>query len=208
MAAKKLEDQRRLSSAQTEITARDAANTHEDDLCLVEFLLDAHDGVGLFRVLVLLQVGGQVGIVDQDLLARLPPLPRLVLPLLLADLGRELVEQLVEQREGDPDGVLLVGDDDAGELVGRAVVRVRRVVVLLDRLPLAGLCPLGDRPREKVEKLADPVVVVGVSVTVQEESLGCSRMTVDQPVGEPESSERCPKSILTPADASCAAACP
>lgn len=65
----------------------------------------------------------------------------------------------------------MVGDDDAGELVGRAVVRVRRVVVLLDRLPLAGLCPLGDRPGEKVEKLADPVVVVRVSVIMQGDSL-------------------------------------
>ena len=156
-------DQCRLTPPQSQITRHEGnrADTYEDDLCLVEFLLDAHDGVGLFRVLVLLQVGRQVGVVDQDLLARLPPLPRLVLPLLLADFGRELVEQLVKEREGDPDGVLLVGDDDSGELVGRAVVRVRRVVVLLDRLPLSGLCPLGDRPGEKVEKLADSVLVIG-----------------------------------------------
>ena len=195
-------------SSQADITARqegNRANTHEDDLCLVEFLLDAHDGVGLFRVLVLLQVGRQIGIVDQDLLARLPPLPRLVLTLLLADLGRKLVEQLVEQREGDPDGVLLVGDDDPRELVGRAVVRVRRVVVLLDRLPLAGLCPLGDRPGEKVEKLADPVVVV---VTVSVNFAARTRVIRLRISRSAEGASDAPQSTLTPADASCAAACP
>lgn len=120
-----------------------------------------------------MEVGAQVGVIDEDLLPELPPLPGLVLPLFPADLGRELVEELVQEGERDADGVLLVGDDDAGEGIGRAVVRVRGVVVLLDGLPLPGLRPLGDCPREEAEELAD-----AVDPGTQWVSSRCSRMFV------------------------------
>ena len=83
--------------------------THQDDLRLVELLLHFHDRVGLPRVLILDEVVVDLGEVDARRLGL-----RLRaggvggrLPLLARHAGDEVVEQLVEQREGRPDWVLL-----------------------------------------------------------------------------------------------------
>ena len=76
--------------------------THEDDLGLVELLLDLHDGVGLARVLVLCEVGVDLGEGDGGGGGELAG----------GDLCDEVVEELCEEGEGGADGVLLVGDDD------------------------------------------------------------------------------------------------
>jgi hypothetical protein len=94
----------------------------EDDLGLVELLLDAHDGVGLLRVLVLGQVGGQRGKVDRGIGLGGCVAPRGRGgggPLGDGDGGRVLVEDLVEEGEGDAGRVVLVGDDDARQVVRR-----------------------------------------------------------------------------------------
>ena len=77
-------------------------DTHQNDLCLVEFLLYSHDGIRLPWILILSEVRlnirernrGGVGIRR------------------LGNFGRKLIQDLGQERESRPHGVFLVGDND------------------------------------------------------------------------------------------------
>ena len=104
------------------------------NLGLIEFLLDLHDAVGGVRVLVLdnvlLELGeGQLCIRVCKGRARVS--------------RQELVEDLGEQLVGDEGGILVVGDDDAGDALA-AAVGVEGVALLFDVLAGSGSCAFGD----------------------------------------------------------------
>lgn len=129
--------------------------THEDDLGLIELLLHLHDRIRLLRILVLDDIVTQDGPVDEALLPTRSAVLGLLLPHVGAELGRELVEDLVKETENDADGVFGVRDDDANERIRRARVRVCGVAVLNDRLALSCRGALGDRSREERHELCD-----------------------------------------------------
>ena len=88
------------------------------------------------------------------------------LPLRFGHFDHKLVQRLVEQRKGDPDGILGVGNEDADHTVGGwTCVYVSHVRVLLNRLTLRRLCSLCYRlfgAKEQEEK--------GNTVTLQSSS--------------------------------------
>lgn len=88
---------RRLPPRRHRIQDDEGSQTDQNDLGLVELLLNTHDRVGLLRVLVLQDVLVEARVVDEDLLPRRAALAGLALPLILRDLGRELVEDLVQE---------------------------------------------------------------------------------------------------------------
>jgi hypothetical protein len=128
--------------------------THQYDLRLVKLLLHLHDRVRLARVLVL----GEVRLHLREGNCRR------VRVLVLRNLGNEIVQELCEQRERWPYGILSVRDDDSYELAldgkvdrktgqrrrtsklfgAPAVVDVSGVVVLLDTRALTLWCALRD----------------------------------------------------------------
>lgn len=141
-----------------------ACGTYQDNLRLVELLLDSHDGIGLTRILISVDVVGnltkrpcrQNSLALWRLFSR--PCAQLVDTLLVRCFGHlehEFVEELVEQRKGDADGVFCVRDQDASDAVRRrARVNMSYIGVLLHRLALCWRRSLGDRLQRSIPVLA------------------------------------------------------
>lgn len=130
---------------------------HQNDFGLVEFLLNLHNRVCLLRVLVLDDVILQRREIDQLRFPTLPTLTCFLFPCRSRHFGRELVQDLVQEGEGDAHGVVEIGDDDAGDIVCSSRVDVCGVVVLLNGLTLTARSSLGDGAREEVEKFGNAV---------------------------------------------------
>lgn len=76
---------------------------YQDNLRLIQFSLYTHDVVRVPRVLVLLQVGVDLGEVDRPGAGELA----------LRYFRNEVVQKLSDKRERRSDGVFVVRDDDA-----------------------------------------------------------------------------------------------
>lgn len=116
----------------------------QHNLRLIQLLLDLHDTIRILRILILLQILLEL---------RERHLGVGVRPTAARELADEIVQNLAQQLVRHERRVLVVADDDAGDALA-ARVRVEGVRLLLDVLPLAGVCALRDRFAEQRHEFA------------------------------------------------------